>query len=138
MKLLLAVILAFTLGIGTVSADVSLKGDIGAATIRVDGEVTSVTYEGTAVFANHDGYALVSVFDATSHDSLVIHGDFDSYEVQVAVDSQANDIELSTPSGQIDNQSVDDSGTDISSMNIERDIERHNETYGALLSAMPF
>ena len=137
MRILLAVILAFTLGIGTVSADVSLKGDIGAATIRVDGEVTSVTYEGTAVFANHDGYALVSVFDATSHDSLVIHGDFLSYEVQVAVDSQANDIELSTQSGQIDNQSVDDSGTDISSMNLEKDIQDYHETYG-WLNDIPF
>jgi hypothetical protein len=89
-----------------VSADVTLEGDIGAATVRVEGEVTGVDYDGYSVFAQHDGYALVSVFDATEHGSLTIYGDTGDYTVEVAVDANAEDITLTeyvaSPTVQVD------------------------------------
>jgi hypothetical protein len=77
-----------------VMADTTLTGDIGAATIRVEGEVTGVQYDGYSVYCNHEGYALVSVFDATEHGSLTIQGNVSGVEVVTAVDSEANDTEL--------------------------------------------
>jgi hypothetical protein len=72
-----------------------LEGDIGAATVRVEGEVTGVDYDGYSVFAQHDGYALVSVFDAVEHGRLTIYGDTGDYTVEVAVNADAENITLS-------------------------------------------
>lgn len=89
-------LLALLVGLvpAAVSADVELRGDIGAATIRVEGQVTGVQYDGYSVYCNHEGYALVSVFDAVEHGSLTIQGDVSGVEVVTAVDSEANDTEL--------------------------------------------
>ena len=91
---LCSVLFALLSGGEPVGADVTLEGDIGAATIRVEGEVTGVQYDGYSVYCNHDGYALVSVFDATEHGSLTIQGNVSGVEVVTAVDSEANDTEL--------------------------------------------
>ena len=90
------VLLALLVGLipAAVSADVELRGDIGAATIRVNGEVTGVSYDGYSVFAQYDGYALVSVFDAYEHDSLTILGNTGGYTVEVAVNGDAENIVL--------------------------------------------
>ncbi len=100
-----------------VSADVTLEGDIGAATIRVDGQVTGVEYDGYSVYANHDGYALVSVFDAVEHPSLTIYGDTGAYTVEVAVNAQAEDVTLTeaVPLPAVDTD--ESGGPSIASMN---------------------
>ena len=121
------VLLALLMGLvpAAVSADVELRGDIGAATIRVEGEVTGVDYDGYAVFANHDGYALVSVFDAYEHDSLTIIGNTGDYTVEVAVNGNAENITLTEAVPDISvllssgNYSDGDGGQSIASMNAD-------------------
>jgi hypothetical protein len=104
---------------GVASADVTLEGDIGAATVRVEGEVTGVDYDGYSVFAQHDGYALVSVFDATEHGSLTIYGDTGDYTVEVAVNANADDIVLSEAVDAPGAAPQDDGGQSIADMDAE-------------------
>jgi hypothetical protein len=81
--------------------------------------VTGVQYDGYSVYANHDGYALVSVFDATEHQTLTIYGDTGAYTVEVAVNADAEAITLSEYVPEAPKFEADDSGQSIASMNAE-------------------
>ena len=132
-------LLAILLMPSMVSADIELQGDIAAATITVQGEVTSVDYDGHAVFAQHDGYAIVSIFDATEHQSVTIHGNVESFTVDVAVDADANAIELNIAEDILPQptQNPDDGGTSVADMNMEADIAEYNASHG-WMKDLPF
>ena len=99
--------------------------------------------------------ALVLIPATVSADSVVVDGVTVNYDGDEVTEAEVLDaiekfglppappawpvgeVEVSTESGQIDNQSADESGTSIADMNLERDIQEYHERYG-WLNDVPF